>query len=117
NLHNEIHVTSIFVTHDQEEALEVADRIVVMDKGRIEQTGTPQQVYDHPQTSFVHEFIGESIALPVVIQGREVQFAGRPIGVDPQGAPDGAATLFARPFNMTILPESADSELRGVVRR
>jgi sulfate transport system ATP-binding protein len=65
NLHNEIHVTSIFVTHDQEEALEVADRVVVMDKGRIEQAGTPQQVYDHPQTPFVHEFIGESIMLPV----------------------------------------------------
>ena len=67
NLHTEIHVTSIFVTHDQEEALEVADRVVVMDKGRIEQTGTPQQVYDHPRTSFVHEFIGESIVVPVVV--------------------------------------------------
>ena len=85
NLHKEIHVTSIFVTHDQEEALEVADRIVVMDKGRIEQTGTPQQVYDQPRTPFVHEFIGESIVLPVVVRGSEVQFAGRPIGVDPQG--------------------------------
>src|SRR5262249_1761447 len=67
NLHTEIHVTSIFVPHDQEEALEVADRVVVMDKGRIEQTGTPQQVYDHPHTPFVHEFIGESIVVPVVV--------------------------------------------------
>jgi len=117
NLHNEIHVTSIFVTHDQEEALEVADRIVVMDKGRIEQTGTPQQVYDHPQTPFVHEFIGESIMLPVVVQGSEVQFAGRPIGVDPQGIPDGAATLFARPFNVTILPASGEGNLKGLVKR
>jgi len=58
NLHNEIHVTSILVTHDQEEALEVADRVVIMDKGRVEQTGTPQQVYDEPRTPFVHEFIG-----------------------------------------------------------
>src|SRR5438445_200552 len=76
NLHTEIHVTSIFVTHDQEEALEVADRVVVMDKGRIEQTGTPQQVYDHPRTSFVHEFIGESIVVPVAIEDGEVRFAG-----------------------------------------
>jgi sulfate/thiosulfate transport system ATP-binding protein len=117
NLHNEIHVTSIFVTHDQEEALEVADRIVVMDKGRIEQTGTPQQVYDHPKTPFVHGFIGESIVLPVHVQDNQVQFAGRAIGIVPQGMPDGAATLFARPFDMTILPASAEDDLKGVVKR
>jgi sulfate transport system ATP-binding protein len=49
-LHDEVHVTSVFVTHDQEEAMEVADRIVVMNEGRIEQVGTPDQVYDHPAT-------------------------------------------------------------------
>ena len=65
SLHSEIHVTSIFVTHDQEEALEVANRVVVMDKGRIEQIGTPGEVYDNPATAFVHGFIGESIVLPV----------------------------------------------------
>jgi sulfate transport system ATP-binding protein len=117
NLHNEIHVTSIFVTHDQEEAMEVADRVVVMDKGRIEQEGTPQQVYDHPQTPFVHEFIGESIVLPVFVLSNQVQFAGRSIGIVPGGMPDGAATLFARPFDMTILPASAENDLKGVVKR
>jgi sulfate/thiosulfate transport system ATP-binding protein len=117
NLHNEINVTSIFVTHDQDEALEVADRVVVMDKGRIEQTGTPQQVYDQPATPFVHEFIGESIVLPVIVRGSEVQFAGRRIAVDPRGTPDGAATLFARPFNMTILSASAEGDLEGVIKR
>jgi len=117
NLHNEIHVTSILVTHDQEEALEVADRVVIMDKGRVEQTGTPQQVYDEPRTPFVHEFVGESIALPVTVQGRDVQFGGRPIGIDSQGVSEGAATLFARPFDMTILPASAESDLKGVVKR
>jgi len=57
-LHDEIHVTSVFVTHDQEEALEVADRVVVMDHGRVEQVGTPQEVFDQPATSFVMGFLG-----------------------------------------------------------
>ncbi|ABB32132.1 sulfate ABC transporter, ATPase subunit [Geobacter metallireducens RCH3] len=57
-LHDEIHVTSVFVTHDQEEALEVADRIVVMNKGRIEQVGTPAEVYDQPANPFVFDFLG-----------------------------------------------------------
>ena len=58
-LHDEIHVTSVFVTHDQEEALEVADRVVVMNHGRIEQVGTPDEVYDHPANPFVLQFLGE----------------------------------------------------------
>lgn len=57
-LHDELHITSIFVTHDQEEALEVADRVVVMNKGRIEQVGTPDEVYANPATPFVYRFIG-----------------------------------------------------------
>jgi len=57
-LHDEIHVTSVFVTHDQEEAFEVADRVVVMSRGRIEQQGTPQEVFDHPANAFVMDFLG-----------------------------------------------------------
>ena len=57
-LHDEIHVTSVFVTHDQEEALEVADRVVVMNQGRVEQMGTPQEVFDRPATPFVMGFLG-----------------------------------------------------------
>jgi sulfate transport system ATP-binding protein len=57
-LHDEIHITSVFVTHDQEEALEVADRIVLMNHGQIEQVGAPDEVYDHPATPFVYQFLG-----------------------------------------------------------
>jgi sulfate transport system ATP-binding protein len=58
-LHDEVHVTSVFVTHDQDEAMEVADRVVVMNQGRIEQQGSPDQVYDHPATPFVLQFLGD----------------------------------------------------------
>ena len=62
-LHDELHVTSIFVTHDQDEALEVADTVVVMNAGRIEQIGSPAEVCDAPATPFVREFLGD-VSLP-----------------------------------------------------
>jgi sulfate transport system ATP-binding protein len=58
-LHDDIHITSVFVTHDQEEALEVADRVVVMNEGRIKQIGTPEEVYERPASPFVYEFLGK----------------------------------------------------------
>ena len=58
-LHDELHVTSIFVTHDQEEALEVADRVVLMNSGKVEQVGSPQAVWDHPASPFVYGFLGD----------------------------------------------------------
>jgi sulfate transport system ATP-binding protein len=63
-LHDEVHVTTVFVTHDQEEAMEVSDEIVVMNKGRVEQVGTPAEVYDKPATPFVMSFIGPVNVLP-----------------------------------------------------
>ena len=57
-LHDEVHITSVFVTHDQEEALDVADQIVVMNEGEIEQLGSPDEVYDHPASPFVYDFLG-----------------------------------------------------------
>ena len=93
-------MTSIFVTHDQEEALELADR-VVMDKGRIQQAGSPQQVYDHPHRPAVHEFIGKSIVVPVTIAEGDVRFGDEPLGLDTQGLESGAARLFARLHDLT----------------
>ncbi|NJM21147.1 MAG: sulfate ABC transporter ATP-binding protein [Richelia sp. RM2_1_2] len=63
-LHDEVHVTTVFVTHDQEEAMEVSDQVVVMNKGQVEQIGTPAEIYDHPATAFVMSFIGPVNILP-----------------------------------------------------
>jgi len=68
-LHDELHITSVFVTHDQEEALEVADRIVVMNHGKVEQIGTPQDVYDQPASPFVYQFLGNVNEFKGQIQG------------------------------------------------
>jgi sulfate/thiosulfate transport system ATP-binding protein len=116
SLHSEIHVTSIFVTHDQEEALEVANRVVVMDKGHIEQIGTPGEVYDHPATAFVHGFIGESIVLPVDISDGRVRLGGKALDIAADGAASGASKLFVRRHDMQIGPAGSGA-LEGAVRR
>lgn len=69
-LHDEIRVTSVFVTHDVEEALEVADQIVVMNQGRIEQTGTPDEVFHHPRTPFVLKFLGQANNLQATLENK-----------------------------------------------
>jgi sulfate transport system ATP-binding protein len=115
SLHQEIHVTSVFVTHDQEEALEVANRVVVMDKGRIEQIGTPGEVYDNPATAFVHGFIGESIVLPVEVRDGAVRLEGRSLNIAANGYAPGAAKLFVRRHDMQIGP-SGSGALEGSVR-
>ena len=94
-LHDEVHVTSVFVTHDQDEAMEVADRVVVMNQGRIEQQGAPDQVYDHPATPFVLQFLGD-VNL----------FHGR-LGHAPGGA-DGDPVSYVRPHELEILAEAGD---------
>jgi sulfate transport system ATP-binding protein len=116
SLHSEIHVTSIFVTHDQEEALEVANRVVVMDKGHIEQIGTPGEVYDHPATAFVHGFIGESIVLPVDVSDGCVRLGGKALNIAANGAASGASKLFVRRHDMQIGPAGSGA-LEGAVQR
>ena len=114
SLHHEINVTSIFVTHDQEEALEVANRVVVMDKGRIEQIGTPGEVYDNPATAFVHSFIGESIVLPVQVRDGCVRLGGRALNIAANGAASGASKLFVRRHDMQVGP-AGSGVLEGTV--
>jgi sulfate transport system ATP-binding protein len=114
-LHREISVTSIFVTHDQEEALEVANRVVVMDKGRIEQIGTPGEVYDKPATAFVHGFIGESIVLPVEVRDGRVRLGGKALNLAADGAACGASKLFVRRHDMQLGPPGSGI-FEGAVR-
>jgi sulfate transport system ATP-binding protein len=78
-LHDEVHVTTVFVTHDQEEAMEVADEIVVINHGRVEQVGSPDQLYDEPASDFVMGFLGEVTRLgPVRLRPHDVEVATTP---------------------------------------
>ena len=97
--HEEVHVTSVFVTHDQDEAMEVADRVVVMNKGRIEQDGTPDEVYDRPATPFVLQFLGD-VNL----------FHGR-FGHAPGGSVDAGEVSYVRPHELEILATPQDGAL------
>jgi sulfate transport system ATP-binding protein len=115
SLHSEINVTSIFVTHDQEEALEVANRVVVMDRGRIVQIGTPGEVYDNPATAFVHGFIGESIMLPVDIHDGWVRLGGKALNIRADGLASGPSKLFVRRHDMQVGPAGCGG-LEGAVR-
>ena len=76
-LQKEVGITALFVTHDQEEAMTIADRIVVMNAGRIEQAGTPAEIYDHPTTRFVADFIGTANLICGHGPGRAVPLAAR----------------------------------------
>jgi sulfate transport system ATP-binding protein len=95
--------TTVFVTHDQEEALELADRVVVMSQGRIEQVGTADEVYDNPNSPFVYGFIGDSSSLPVKVEDDQVWLADRPVGLSAPGLPSGPGTLFFRPHDIELL--------------
>ncbi|ABX37216.1 sulfate ABC transporter, ATPase subunit [Delftia acidovorans SPH-1] len=103
-LHDELHVTSIFVTHDQEEALEVADRVVVINQGRIEQEGTPQQVWDNPATPFVYGFLGDvNLFKGRASDGRVYLDDGTQLDShDAKGASDSKAFAYVRPHDLEV---------------
>lgn len=118
-LHDELHITSVFVTHDQEEALEVADRIVVLNKGRIEQTGTPDEVYANPATPFVYQFLG---SVNIFHSRGDGGFAllGSDLSMDSpeHGHEAGAAVAYVRPHDIDLVAAPGDNQsgLPAIVR-
>jgi sulfate/thiosulfate transport system ATP-binding protein len=117
-LHEEVHVTSVFVTHDQEEALEVSDRVVIMNEGRVEQSGTPEEVYERPATSFVYGFLGDVNLFHGRIHRGRVR-----IGESELDAPewadarDQAGIAYVRTYDVELAPTpSGSSSLEALVR-
>ncbi|MCW5965228.1 MAG: TOBE-like domain-containing protein [Bryobacterales bacterium] len=104
-LHEELHVTTVLVTHDQEEALEVADRIVVMNHARVEQAGTPEEVFHHPASGFVMDFLGHVNLFHGRMEGGQSILDGAP-------GPD-AARIYVRPFELDIHREAAETSDGG----
>ncbi|MES2975289.1 MAG: sulfate ABC transporter ATP-binding protein [Pseudomonadota bacterium] len=102
-LHDELHVTSIFVTHDQEEALEVADRVVVINKGQIEQVGTPQDVWEHPASPFVYGFLGDVNLFHGRAHEGEVHLDGMQLeSPEHAGAQNAKAFAYVRPHDLDV---------------
>jgi sulfate transport system ATP-binding protein len=107
-LHDEVHVTTVFVTHDQEEAMEVADQIAVLDHGRLEQVGTPRELYDQPATEFVMRFVGDASSLDgELVRPHEIELAHQPV--------DGAVEAMVE--RVTLLGFAAKIELVDGARR
>ncbi len=95
DLQQRLGVTTVMVTHDQEEALTMADRIVVMSDGRVEQIGTPEEIYQQPQSSFVADFVGTMNFLPASIAGSSVMVGGVALDCDTEGLPEGREVMVA----------------------
>lgn len=102
NLHDELHISSIFVTHDQEEALEVADEIVVMNKGIVEQVGSPKDVYQAPATAFVFDFLGNANKFEADYQNAQLSFGEDKININPQNIETGQVIAFVRPEDVQV---------------
>jgi len=115
-LHDEMHITSVFVTHDQEEALELSDRVVVMSQGRVEQVGAPAEVYDQPATAFVFDFLGNVNRLPCRIENGLAVGEGGPLSLERFDVIEGPALAFVRPHDIELLNGQAASPSAAQVR-
>ncbi|MBN9511100.1 MAG: ATP-binding cassette domain-containing protein [Alphaproteobacteria bacterium] len=113
-LHDRMKLTSIFVTHDQAEAMEMADRVAVLRAGRIEQVDTPDALYNAPATAFVHEFLGESIRLEGIASAGCLHLPGLPPMSIPQTQSAGPALALIRPHEIALLPGPGPARVRAV---
>jgi len=110
-LHDEIGMTSVFVTHDQEEAFELADEVVVMNHGRIEQQGTPEAVFDHPATPFVMDFLGNVNVFHGRVENGRAYWHGIPIEYpDYPHAQAAEARVYLRPHELELSPVTGDGK-------
>ena len=109
-LHDDLHVTSIFVTHDQEEALEVADRVVLMNQGKVEQIGSPQQVWDHPASPFVYGFLGDVNLFHGRAHEGEIQLDGLTLNApEHSSAQNAKAFAYVRPHDFDVARYTPDA--------
>lgn len=118
----ELGITTIYVTHDQEEALSISDRVVVMNQGLIEQVGSPEEIYRHPKTRFVAAFIGTANQLPGVIAGRDQVRFGETLlraPVPPPLSESNRVVVLVRPENIALhatAPDDASNLLEGTIQ-
>ncbi len=115
-LHDEIQLTSVFVTHDQEEALEVSDRVVVVNRGKIEQAGEPGYVYDNPASPFVYEFLGNVNLFEGRISRGMAQVSGRKLAAPEHlEVEDALATAYVRPHDIDVAVQSSAHAVAATV--
>jgi putative spermidine/putrescine transport system ATP-binding protein len=117
-LHDKLGMTTVYVTHDQREALTMSDRVAVIDRGRIMQLDAPRRLYEQPANRFVAEFIGESTFLPVAAADGAFRYAGQTLMLPPGPVPQGSCLLMLRPERLLILdrPAAGLNVLRGTVQ-
>jgi sulfate/thiosulfate transport system ATP-binding protein len=106
-LHDQLRVTSVFVTHDQDEALELSDRVVIMNQGRLEQVGTPEEVYNQPASLFVYNFLGDVNLFRGRVEGNKAYLGGLAVDLPEGTAPGHTARLYIRPHLLEIETEPA----------
>ena len=118
HLHEKLGMTTVYVTHDQREALTMSDRIAVINNGGLKQLGVPTQIYERPANKFVADFIGESTFLPVAVANGQASYAGQTL-VTAQPAPEDRdqMLLMVRPERLHMLADTADPDMNGFAGR